>query len=360
MSRRFLWCLLAAIVPVLTWAAVAVPPPNLHRALEVQRDLVARSPNDARALNDLGNLLMLAGDLQAAESAYRRALEIEPGKASARYNLALLLQQLDRRKEAFKQLRLLVTEHPDYAWGWYQIGSLYDLAEQKNKAVESYARAFRLDPQLAFPEVNPHVIDNRFFTEALIKSSPGGSAGSMAPKAYDEPARITGILVPPPPIDGEEGPVETTAAEVAETGEEFAGPGDGRSLSEGDLDAEGGVNQIQGGSAGRGRSTRSRSPVTRTPSTSTRGAGVPRFRSPQRGTAPNGGRDVGSQVQGTAENPQRGQGAESEDGAGVDQPNGSRPLTTPRGRVRYRPGTDSTGSLGIDLVPSADGEVPAE
>lgn len=357
MSRRFLWCLLAAIVPALTWAAVAAPPPNLHRALEVQRDLVVRSPNDARALNDLGNLLMLSGDLEAAESAYRRALEIEPGKASARYNLALLLQQLDRRKEAFKQLRLLVSEHPDYAWGWYQIGSLYDVAGQKNKAVESYARAFRLDPQLAFSEVNPHVIENRFFTEALIKSSPGGSAGALAPKAYDEPARITGILVPPPPIEGEETSMETAAEDVPETGaDEAVGPEGERVLSEGDLDAEGGVNQIQGGSTGGSRYTRSRSGVTRRPSSSTRGAGVPRFRSPQRGTAPN----AGVQVQGTVGSPQGRQGAGAEDGAEAEQPNGTRPLTTPRGRVRYRPGTSSTGSLGIDLVPSNGGELPAE
>lgn len=350
MSRRYFGWLIAAFIPALTLTAVTVPPPNLGRALEAQRELVARAPNDVRALNDLGNLLALAGDLEGAEAAYRRALELEPGKASARYNLALLLEQSGRRKEAFKQLRILVSENPGYAWGWYQIGSLYDLAGQKGKAIDSYARAFRLDPQLAFPEVNPHVIDNSLFTEALIAANQRPSAGTLAPKAYDEPARITGILVPPPPLDGseDEGPAAETTVEMEPAEGEPAPPGD-RVLSEGDLDREGGVNQVQGGSsAGRYSRSRSGSSVTRHAPTTRQGAGVPRFRSPQRDTTTQGG----AQVQGSPQGGQQGEAA-------AETPNGTRPLTTPQGRVRYRPGTASTGSLGIELVPSSEEVAPA-
>lgn len=357
MFRRIFWCLVAFGLPALALTAVSAPPPNLNRALDAQRELVARSPDDARALNDLGNLLMLAGDLEAAETAYRRALDIEPGKASARYNLALLLQQRNRRKEAFRQLRLLVTEHPDYAWGWYQIGSLYDLAGQKNKAVESYATAFRLDPQLAFSEVNPHVIDNRYFTQALIRANRGSSAGNLAPKAYDEPARITGILVPPLALDGEEAPMDDVAESEAEPAAEDAMEPDetvarsGRVLSEGDLDAEGSVNQVQGGGA-RGGSRYTRPGTVRRP-TATR-SNRPRFQSPQRGTAPNaGGRNSGVQVRGSIGLPNAGnQPTDPEDGVGTpDTDSSGRPLTSPRGRVRYRPGTSSTGSSGTELVP---------
>lgn len=357
MSRKFLWCLFAALVPAVTLMAVTVPPPNLSRALEVQRELVAQSPDDVRALNDLGNLLTLAGDLEGAESAYRRALDIEPDKASARYNLALLLEQQDRRKEAFKQLRLLVEAHPGYAWGWYQIGSMYHLAGQKAKAVNSYARAFRLDPQLAFPEVNPHVIDNPLFTQALIRANQGPSAGSLAPKAYDEPARITGILVPPPPLEETEGVEDGVEdeAEMAAEGMEEPATENGRVLSEGDLDEGGGFNQVEGGTSRGSRYTRSRGTVTRRPPAS-RGTTPQRFQAPQRGTRPDVGRSARGVVgipQGRTAPDNESQGGEgNESGAGATQ--GSRPLTTPQGRVRFRPGSASTGSLGIDLVPAPD------
>jgi glutathione synthase/RimK-type ligase-like ATP-grasp enzyme len=64
---------------------------DLDRAAEA-RDLylrvVARSPNDARALNDFGTFLMRGGFRAAARTVYERALAIEPRSALAHANLA--------------------------------------------------------------------------------------------------------------------------------------------------------------------------------------------------------------------------------------------------------------------------------
>lgn len=61
------------------------------------------APDHAVANNELGVLLREQGDFAAAEAAYRRAIESEPGYALARYNLAVLLDlYLNREEEALR------------------------------------------------------------------------------------------------------------------------------------------------------------------------------------------------------------------------------------------------------------------
>ena len=93
MRRRTSWILVASLAVLATIAAVAAVPPNLSKAIEAQQRLAAERPNDAAVFNDLGNLLLLVPQPDEAEAAYRKAIELDPDKASALYNLGLLLQQ---------------------------------------------------------------------------------------------------------------------------------------------------------------------------------------------------------------------------------------------------------------------------
>lgn len=54
------------------------------------RDVAARSPNNARAFNNLGMALAGACDLRRAEDAWLRALELDPGHVRTAVNLRLL------------------------------------------------------------------------------------------------------------------------------------------------------------------------------------------------------------------------------------------------------------------------------
>lgn len=255
------WIAVAAIAAA-AFAALHVPaaaPPNLERALASQRALAAERPDDPQVLNDLGNLLGLAGDTAQAEDAYRRALEIAPDLTSARYNLGLLLLLTERPKEALESFQAVVEADPEHAWAHYQIGVVHDQRGADARAVKHYGRAFRLDPQLAFPEINPHVIQNEHVTEAMLIAYRDLPVVAQVPKAYEEPSRIVELMVPVPsdvPV-GEAAATEagTAGASGWRPAPTFApgAPGEaapptadeaGRVLREEDLQQGGTINQI--------------------------------------------------------------------------------------------------------------------
>src|SRR5207244_12716350 len=85
-----------------------------------------------------------------------------------------------------------------HACAYYPIGSLHEIAGRETKAIDAYSRAFALDPQLAFRDVNPLVVDSKLVTQAMLKAYRQGSRPPEVPKIYDDPNRIASLLVPPP------------------------------------------------------------------------------------------------------------------------------------------------------------------
>ena len=173
----------------------AAPTAQLTEAVAAQRDLVAERPGSASALNDLGNLLAETGQLQEAEEAYRRAMELEPGRPEPPFNLALLLS-VDHPREARRLLQTMLKEHPRHAWGHYQLGTLQQANGSRTRALRSYREAFRLDPSLADPRRNPHVIDNTLATAAMLEAFSVIAPVTASQRSYVEPSRITGLLLP--------------------------------------------------------------------------------------------------------------------------------------------------------------------
>jgi tetratricopeptide (TPR) repeat protein len=198
---------LVLILGALAAMGAATSSSYLDQALATQKALAAAQPRNAEVLNDLGNLLALAGENEKAEEAYRQALELEPGNAKTRYNLALMLQEEGLRKQAIAEFRQVIELVPNDAWAHYQLGRCYEEARRRPLAIQEYARAFELDSSLASPRVNPHIIENGLATEALLVAYTDGSAAGQAPRMYEEPARIAEILTPPVPTV-EEGPEE--------------------------------------------------------------------------------------------------------------------------------------------------------
>lgn len=336
--------LAAALCAALALAALGAAPHNLSRALDAQRALAAERPDDAGVHNDLGNLLTMAGDAADAEAAYRRAVELAPERPAARYNLALLLQQRGDRKEALKQYRSVVDLDPGHAWAHYQIGSLYEAAGDEGKAIRAYGRAFALEPRLAFAEFNPGIIENKLVAKAMLRGYQGAAGEPQAPKVYEDPARIAGLLLPPVPAaaveatdDDEPGAAEPQPDLPAPAAPPARSAGSKGAaavvLSGDDLDARG-VNQA--------------SPQ-----------GTPSFRPPQAGQpTPRAQVRTWSETQAgranNSNNPSVGVGP----GFVPAQPGttGSDGRTPPRavrppGRVRYQPGVESTGRLDLEVIP---------
>jgi Tfp pilus assembly protein PilF len=222
LRRPFWWIIALTLVAALAaLAAIAATPPNLAKTIEAQQRLAAERPQDAGVFNDLGNLLALANRPDEAEAAYRRAVELDPQRASALFNLGLLLVQKGGHKEAFDLFSRVVEREPKNAWAHYELGAVHERFGRRDKAIQEYAQAFALDPQLALPDVNPHVIDSELTTEAMLRAYRGGYGAPRAPKIYDDPNRIAAMLVPPPakPKD------ETAAGSEAGTVRQGAAPG---------------------------------------------------------------------------------------------------------------------------------------
>ena len=199
---------LAAVLMAAPLLLGATPPAALEQAVAVQRELVAERPGSAGALNDLANLLVETGALEEAEEAYRRATEIEPGRSEPLFNLALLLTAKDHPRQAGRLLKSLLKEHPDHAWGHYQLGTLREAQGNRSRALRSYREAFKHDPSLTNPTVNPHVIDNTLATAAMLEAFALIAPTSTTQRLYAQPSRIKGLLVPPLTAEPMEEPME--------------------------------------------------------------------------------------------------------------------------------------------------------
>jgi hypothetical protein len=314
------WILAAALAGLAAIAAIAAVPPNLARTIEEQRRLVTERPNDPAVYNDLGNLLLLVPQPDEAEAAYRKAVELDPNKVSALFNLALLLQERGELREAYKLHRRVVKLEPRHAWAHYQIGALYERWGQEARAIEAYARAFSLDPQLAFPEVNPHVVENELVTPAMLKAYQSEGV-PVVPQVYDEPGRIANLLVPPPqrPADETAQPADQ-AADSRTQAPGAAGPRQPTVLGPGNLD----------------------------PSAPT-GQAIPRGGYPSGRAAPQGGLRTWSRPEPTVQ--EEPDVLVPEEGAVPGQV-----VTPPPGGVYYRPGIQSTGRLNIRVMPDRERE----
>lgn len=219
MHKSKLWLLLPTLA-VAAAVAASAPPPNLSKAVEAQKALAQQAPGDDAVLNDLGNLLRMAGRLAEAEDAYRQALTIAPHKVPPRYNLGLLLQQQGKPEKALDEFRQVVKTEPAFAWAHYQIGALLEAKGNEAAALTAYAKAFSLNPDLAFPKINPQVIDNGLLTAALLRSYREMAALPQAPNTYEDPEHITSLLVPPiPSAPASERVASGTAVSPARAGE---------------------------------------------------------------------------------------------------------------------------------------------
>ncbi len=192
-----------ALVLVTSLAALAVSPAYLLDAIAAQKSLALQNPGDTDILNDLGNLLVMAGRLSEAEETYRRAVELEPEKTSSRYNLALVLMEQGETKQAMDELTSVIETDPTHAWAYYQMGTLEARKNNRMRALEYYEQAFALDWNLISPAVNPHIVENRLATDAMLRAYLSESPAATAPRLYQQPEEVAELLVPMPPSPDE-------------------------------------------------------------------------------------------------------------------------------------------------------------
>lgn len=156
------------------------------------RDCVKKSPQKARAYNNLAQALARQGNFNDATANYRVALELQPDYARAHYNLGVILAKQGNLKKGISHLRtavhidpssseaqnnlgvaLLIQGHldaaivhlenalkitPYYAEAHNNLGKAMQLQGNLTKAVEHYQAAVHLDPDYAKAHTNLGII----------------------------------------------------------------------------------------------------------------------------------------------------------------------------------------------------------
>ncbi|QCW27010.1 tetratricopeptide repeat protein [Lysobacter enzymogenes] len=113
---------------------------------------------DAVAANQRGEAAYRGGDLAAAIAAYQQAIELDPGYALAFSNLGLAYVRKGRAAEAIWTSRraIALAKGPGAATiragAYYNIGKLYELDGQYERAMSNYLAAKREKPDKSYDE----------------------------------------------------------------------------------------------------------------------------------------------------------------------------------------------------------------
>lgn len=109
---------------------------------------VAAVPDDGRLQGLQGTVALAAGKGDAAESAFKKAVELSPNDLGSYQRLATFYGRTGRLAEAVTTYESALKSNPDKAEIHYMLGVLYEYSSQRDKAVERYEDAIRRNPDL--------------------------------------------------------------------------------------------------------------------------------------------------------------------------------------------------------------------
>lgn len=115
-------------------------------AIAAWREALRLEPEDAKANNNLGGLLLGLGKLDEAEDCLRRALAADPELAGARNNLGLLLMQRGRWEEARAEFEHAIALAPASAEARVNLGAVLLVQGRPREAVRQLRAALEAEP----------------------------------------------------------------------------------------------------------------------------------------------------------------------------------------------------------------------
>ena len=118
-------------------------------AVAIWQDTVTKSPQKARAHNNLGNALKSKGDFAGAIAHYRQALKINPNYPKAYNNLGTALAGQGNPEQAVEQFEHALRLNPAYAEAYNNIGAALAGQNKFKEAAAYFAEALRLRPDHA-------------------------------------------------------------------------------------------------------------------------------------------------------------------------------------------------------------------
>ena len=121
-----------------------------HRTADARTRVEAQikqSPNDATSQVLAAQTYLALGDSAAAESAFRRVLELDGSRLDAYTSLARIYVQQNRLDDALNEFDQRAKRDPKDASARTMIGMIYELKKQPDQARKSYEAALAIDPR---------------------------------------------------------------------------------------------------------------------------------------------------------------------------------------------------------------------
>ncbi|WP_240318976.1 tetratricopeptide repeat protein [Acidibrevibacterium fodinaquatile] len=113
-------------------------------AATAAEEAARRAPEKARYWEHLGHMRAAAGEIEAAEAAFRRACEIEPDRAGALGALSHVYSALERWNDGIKFARAALALLPEDGDLFCHLGNLLMRAGRPGEAADAYRQAIAL------------------------------------------------------------------------------------------------------------------------------------------------------------------------------------------------------------------------
>jgi len=142
---KLLGALLLATLATLTWrqSRLYADPESLYQAT------LESNPACWMCYNNLGILMVRAGQLQEGIAHYEKALQIRSDYADAYNNLGNALNRAGLLSEAMTQYERALKYKPDYPYAHYNLGFTLLQTGRVSEAMSHYEQALRLKPDYA-------------------------------------------------------------------------------------------------------------------------------------------------------------------------------------------------------------------
>jgi Tfp pilus assembly protein PilF len=112
-------------------------------------DVVKKSPDKARAHNNLGAAYYRQGRMEDALREFQLALSINPNYADAHSDLGAIYYRQGRMEDALREFQLALSINPNYAEAHNNLGAVYYSQGRMEDALREFQTSLLLDPDYA-------------------------------------------------------------------------------------------------------------------------------------------------------------------------------------------------------------------
>jgi tetratricopeptide (TPR) repeat protein len=122
---------------------------DYRSVLSIWESVLKVSPDNARAHDNLGNVLQLQGRLDEAVAHYNKALQADANSAAIHNNLGNVLLQQEKLDKAISHFSEALRLNPNYADAHNNMGIALSFKGKSDEAISHYRRALQLRPSFS-------------------------------------------------------------------------------------------------------------------------------------------------------------------------------------------------------------------